>query len=37
MFEIGEQLRQARTRQGLELSDVEAATRIGSRYLAALE
>jgi transcriptional regulator with XRE-family HTH domain len=37
VFEIGERLRQARIRQGLELSDVEAATRIGSRYLAAVE
>jgi hypothetical protein len=37
MFEIGESLRQARIRQRLELSDVEAATRIGTRYLAALE
>jgi transcriptional regulator with XRE-family HTH domain len=37
VFEIGEGLRQARTQQGLELPDVEAATRISSRYLAALE
>jgi cytoskeleton protein RodZ len=37
VFEIGQSLRQARERQGLELSDVEAATRIGPRYLVALE
>jgi hypothetical protein len=37
MFEIGESLRQARTRQRLELSDVEAETRIRIGYLAALE
>jgi hypothetical protein len=37
MFEIGESLRQARTRQRLELSEVEAATRIRIGYLAALE
>jgi transcriptional regulator with XRE-family HTH domain len=37
VFEIGENLRQARERQGLELADVEDATRIGSPYLAALE
>jgi cytoskeletal protein RodZ len=37
VFEIGERLRQARTRQGLALSEVEAATRIRSGYLAALE
>jgi cytoskeletal protein RodZ len=37
VFEIGEGLRQARTQRGLELRDVEAATRISSRYLASLE
>lgn len=37
MFEIGSTLREARTRQGLELHDAERATRIRARYLAALE
>ncbi|MGH2799315.1 MAG: helix-turn-helix domain-containing protein [Thermoleophilaceae bacterium] len=37
MFEIGSTLREARTRQGLELRDAEQATRIRARYLAALE
>jgi len=38
VFEIGESLcRAARVRQGLELGDVERATRIGTRFLAALE
>jgi transcriptional regulator with XRE-family HTH domain len=37
MFEIGSSLRAARERQGLELSKVEQATHIRSRYLAALE
>jgi cytoskeleton protein RodZ len=37
VFEIGQSLRQARERQELELSHIEAATRIGSRYLQALE
>ena len=37
MFEIGSSLREARTRQGLELSDAEAATKIRVRYLEALE
>jgi len=37
MFEIGSTLREARTRQGLELRDAERATRIRARYLAALE
>jgi hypothetical protein len=37
LFELGESLRLARERQGLELSDVERVTRIGPWYLAALE
>ena len=37
MFEIGSSLREARTRRGLALSDVERATHIRSRYLSALE
>src|SRR5436190_2289960 len=37
VLEIGETLREARNRGGLELAEVEAATRIRVRYLAALE
>lgn len=37
MFEIGSTLREARTRQELELGDAERATRIRARYLGALE
>jgi len=37
MFEIGSTLREARTRQGLELHDAQRATRIRAKYLAALE
>jgi cytoskeletal protein RodZ len=37
MFEIGSSLREARERQELALPDVERATRIRSKYLAALE
>ena len=37
MFEIGSSLRAARERQQLKLSDVEQATRIRTKYLAALE
>jgi cytoskeleton protein RodZ len=37
VFEIGNSLREARYRQQLELSDVELATKIRSRYLQALE
>jgi helix-turn-helix protein/uncharacterized protein DUF4115 len=37
VFEIGNSLREARYRQGLELSDVELATKIRARYLQALE
>jgi hypothetical protein len=37
MFEIGNSLRRARERLGLELSQVEDATRIRGKYLKALE
>lgn len=37
MFEIGSSLREARERQNLELPQVERATHIRSKYLAALE
>ena len=37
MFEIGNSLREARHRQQLDLTDVEQATKIRSRYLRALE
>jgi cytoskeleton protein RodZ len=37
VFEIGSSLREARTRQGLELHDAQQATRIRTKYLAALE
>jgi cytoskeleton protein RodZ len=37
VFEIGTSLRAARERQKLELSDVERATRIRTKYLEALE
>jgi cytoskeleton protein RodZ len=37
VFEIGNSLREARYRQQLELSEVEQATKIRSRYLRALE
>ena len=37
MFQLGSSLREARLRRGLDLADVERATRIRSRYLAALE
>lgn len=37
MFEIGNSLREARYRQQLELTEVEQATKIRSRYLRALE
>jgi hypothetical protein len=37
VFEIGSSLREARSRQKLELSQVERDTRIRARYLAALE
>ena len=37
MFEIGNSLRDARVRQGLELSNLEAETKIRAKYLRALE
>jgi cytoskeleton protein RodZ len=37
LFEIGSSLREARTRRGLALADVERDTHIRSRYLTALE
>ena len=37
MFEIGNSLREARLRQGLELPEVEQATKIRGKYLRALE
>ena len=37
MFEIGNSLRDARLRQGFDLADVEAQTKIRSKYLKALE
>ena len=37
MFEIGDTLREARSRKGLTLRDVEDATKIRSRYIEALE
>jgi cytoskeleton protein RodZ len=37
VFEIGNSLREARVRQGLELADVERATKIRPKYLRALE
>ena len=37
MFEIGNSLREARIRQGLELSHVELATKIRTKYLRAIE
>ena len=37
MFEIGNSLREARMRQGLEIPQVELATKIRSKYLRAIE
>jgi cytoskeleton protein RodZ len=37
MFEIGNSLREARLRQGLDLAEVEQATKVRGRYLRALE
>ena len=37
MQAIGERLREARMRQGVDLSEVEAATKIRAKYLRALE
>jgi len=37
MFEIGNSLREARTRQGLDIAHVELATKIRGKYLRAIE
>ena len=37
MFEIGNSLREARLRQGLDFSEIEQATKIRGKYLRALE
>ena len=37
MFEIGNSLREARLRQGLEFPEIEHATKVRSKYLRALE
>ncbi len=37
MFEIGSSLREARLRQGVELPEAEAATKVRAKYLRALE
>src|SRR5436853_521654 len=37
MFEIGNSLREARVRQGLEFPQVELATKIRTKYIRALE
>src|ERR671936_2946526 len=37
MFEIGNSLREARLRQGLDFPEVEQATKIRGKYLRALE
>src|SRR6266540_4348521 len=37
MFEIGTSLREARLRKGLELPQIESATKIRGKYLLALE
>jgi cytoskeletal protein RodZ len=37
VFEIGNSLREARVRQGLELTEAELATKVRSKYLRALE
>lgn len=37
MFEIGSSLREARVRQGLDLNELEQATKIRAKYLRALE
>src|ERR671916_3067041 len=37
MFEIGNSLREARLRQGLEFTEVEHATKIHGKYLRAIE
>jgi hypothetical protein len=37
MFEIGNSLREARVRQGLDYTDIELATKVRAKYLQALE
>ena len=37
MFEIGNSLREARTRQGLDFPELEQGTKIRAKYLRALE
>src|SRR5687767_10880947 len=37
MFEIGSSLKEARLRQGVDLNEAEAATKIRAKYLRALE
>jgi cytoskeleton protein RodZ len=37
MQAIGERLREARMRQGLDITEVEVATKIRAKYLRALE
>src|SRR2546422_1853576 len=37
MFEIGNSLREARVRQGLDYSQIELATKIRAKYIRALE
>ena len=37
MFEIGSSLREARTRQGLDLNEMEFRTKVRAKYLRALE
>ena len=37
MFEIGNSLREARLRQGLDFPEIEQATKIRGKYLRALE
>ena len=37
MFEIGSSLREARTRQGLDINEMEFRTKVRAKYLRALE
>ena len=37
MFEIGSSLKEARLRQGVDLNEAEAATKVRAKYLRALE
>ena len=37
MFDIGSSLREARTRQGLDLNEMEFRTKVRAKYLRALE